>query len=88
MIGSMFKGYVMTISGSVVLAAVIVLIALQWGNQANFSLYGRNMTVSTWLLMLGSAVGGVVAAWFHRLLLRGVAHLRKGKQPPAPAKPS
>ncbi len=87
MIGNIFKGYVMTILASVVLAAAVLLIALQWGNQADFSLYGRNMKLSTWLLMAGSAAGGIIISMFNRVLLAGVSHLRKGKQEQQ-AKPS
>jgi hypothetical protein len=88
------KGTVLVVvSGAVILAAGL-LIVLQWGNPAEFSLYGKNYSirvqedgktategVNTGLLMLCSAAGGVLLLWMTKVLLRGIGALRKaGKE--------
>lgn len=87
------KGIVLVvISGAVILAAGL-LIVLQWGNQAEFSLYGKNYSirfqedgktatggVNTGMLMLCSAAGGLLMFWMAKLLLRGVGALRKARK--------
>ena len=59
MIATRLKGYVLTVfSGSVLLGGFLLLV-LQWGNEGNFSLYGKNLpNTNTGVVMLGSMVGG------------------------------
>lgn len=87
------KGTVLVVvSGAVILAAG-VLIVLQWGNPAEFSLYGKNYSirfqedgktategVNTGLLMLCSAAGGVLVFWMTKVLLGGIGALRKASK--------
>lgn len=71
-----FKGYVLVILGGLVVAAVVVLLALQWGNLAKISIYGLNTEVNTGRLMLCSGVGGVIVMWVSELFLHGWKILR------------
>jgi hypothetical protein len=71
-----FKGYVLVILGGLVVAAAVVLLALQWGNQAEISIYGLNRRPNTAVLMLCSGVGGVVVMWVGELFLHGWRILR------------
>lgn len=77
---NVFKGYFLMISSGLVLIAALVLLILQWGNSATITLYGPAKSVNTLLLMVLSAVGGVVAVFLGKALLRGVIALRKGRQ--------
>ena len=71
------KLYVMIVFSGVILLAALVLLVLQWGNRAAFSLYGTNTNPRTWLLVLASAAGGVVAWWMIKVLWRGIAGLHR-----------
>lgn len=87
------KGTVLVvISGAVILAAG-VLVILQWGNPAEFSLYGKNYSirfqedgktatggVNTGLLMVCSAAGGLLMFWMAKVLLGGIVALRKARK--------
>jgi hypothetical protein len=71
------KLYVVVVLSGLILLAGLVLLILQWGNRAAFSLYGRNTQPRTWLLVLASAVAGAVAWWLIKVLWRGAAGLRR-----------
>lgn len=87
------KGTVLVvISGAVILAAGLLVI-LQWGNPAEFSLYGKNYSirfqedgktaaggVNTGLLMVFSAAGGVLVFWMAKVLIGGIGALRKASK--------
>jgi uncharacterized integral membrane protein len=67
------KNYLFVLLGGLVLLGAVILIGLQWGNSTDtFSLYGRTTTVNLALLMLFSAVGGVLVWYTGRLLFRGM----------------
>lgn len=66
-----FKGYVLVILGGLVVVAVAVLVALQWGNTTTVTMYGPPIKVNTALLMLCSAGGGVLVMWVSELFLHG-----------------
>jgi uncharacterized integral membrane protein len=70
--------YLMIAVSGLILLAAVVLVVLQWGNQVKeLSLYGKNVPCPTWLLMLASAVGGLVAWAMIKVLWRGIAGLRR-----------
>ena len=71
------KFYVRVIFSGLVLLAGVVLLVLQWGNHAAFSFYGTNKQVNTLLLILCSAVGGLVAWWLIKMLWRGAVGLHR-----------
>ena len=71
-----FKGYVLVILGGLVVGAVAVLLALQWGNSAQVTMYGPLKRVNTAALMLCSGVGGVLVMWVSELFLHGWRILR------------
>lgn len=55
------KNYVKVVLGGIVTLAAVILIALQWGQSVNdFNLYGKVMAINLTLLVLFSAIGGVV----------------------------
>jgi H+/Cl- antiporter ClcA len=73
---SSIKGYVQIVVGGFYVAACLVLVLLQWGNTAKFSLFGQNQDVKTWVLMLVSAVGGFVALALGKQFYRGIHTVR------------
>ena len=84
----MIKGYTLVVFSSILLAAAVVLVALQWGNHAELSVYGKNYSIrilnnrteggaNTALLMLLSAVGGIVCLYLSRLLIYAIVIVRK-----------
>ena len=72
----LFKGWVVTITTGLVIIAAIVLLALQWGNTTTITLYGPATDVNTLLLMLLSAVGGILMVWLVKALLYGIGIIR------------
>ena len=84
------KGYVLTVMSGLLLLAGALLLILQARNRAEFSLYGKNISIrfqqdgeviggaNTSLLMLGSAVGGVAGCLLGWLLVKGIFLLRQG----------
>jgi len=84
------NGYVLTILSGFLLLAGSLLVILQAQNRAEFSLYGKNISiryqqdgepvggVNTGLLMLCSAGGGIAAFLLARMLVRGIRLLRQG----------
>lgn len=70
------KGWAQVVVSGVVLLLAAVLVGLQWGNRAEFSLYGQNRHVNTLVLMGLCLGGGVVLWWMLRLLGRGIRTLR------------
>ena len=75
-----FKGYVLTILCGIVVVAAVVLVALQWGSTAKFSLYGPEKSVPTVWLVLASAVGGWVFPHVARMFLRGAGIVRQSRK--------
>lgn len=78
---NIFKGYVLIVLSGLVILAAVVLVALQWGNRGNFSLYGKNIPdASTAVVVLASAAGGVVLLSLAKVMARGISALRKGRR--------
>jgi len=78
------KGWLLTIPSGLVIAAMIVIVVLQWGNTANFSAFGKNIyNANTALLMAISGAGGVVFVLLAWVLIRGLAALIKGGTQPS-----
>ena len=77
MIIKKISGYILTIISGLVLLAGVLLLALQWGNGCDFSLYGKNISVNTGLVILCSAIAGWLAPKIFRVMLRGIAKVRK-----------
>jgi hypothetical protein len=81
MTGSSLKARIAAVFSSLVILAGVLLIALQWGNEGDFSLYGKNIPdAKMWLIMLASAAGGLVLYWMFRLLLWSVAIIWKDRR--------
>ncbi len=75
------KGYIYVIFSGLFLIAGGLLIALQWGNPAEFSLYGKNMKANMALLMLISAGIGLLTPWLIRMFFHGAKALRTTEKP-------
>ena len=86
-----FKGYVLTILSGAVLLAVVVLVTLQWGQRASFSLYGKPYDlhlvegritggVNTSLLMLLSGLGALVVVAMGWVLVYGIRVLLNSRR--------
>ena len=78
------KGYIQAGVGGLYLLACVILVFLQWGNKADYSLFGKNQNVHTWALMLASAAGGVLAVVMIRQFYRGVKAISRNRPPKAP----
>jgi uncharacterized integral membrane protein len=74
------QGYVLTVVIGLILAAAVVLVILQWGNTAEFSLYGKNQTYNTALVVLGSLIFGVLLIPLLKVFFRGLRDIRRGRQ--------
>ena len=74
------KGYLLVIPSGLVLLAAVVLVILQWGNHGAFSAYGRNMTVNVAVLMLLSALGGIVVVALGKVFWVGAMALRRSRK--------
>ena len=78
---NLFKGYVLVVLSGLVILAAAILVALQWGNRGDFSLYGKNIPdASTAVVVLTSAAGGVVLLYLAKVMARGISALRKGRR--------
>jgi len=88
---STLKGYVFVVVAGLVALAAAVLVVLQWGRISELSLYGYEYRilviddklkggVNTALLMLLSAVGGVLVLLVARVLISGVRAIRRGRR--------
>ncbi|NBB95424.1 MAG: hypothetical protein GVY16_06745 [Planctomycetes bacterium] len=74
------RGYVLSVIIGLILAAAVVLVILQWGNTAEFSLYGKNQAYNTALVVLGSLIFGAVLIPLFRVFFRGIRDIRRGRQ--------
>lgn len=74
------KGYVETIFGGLIILAGVVLVILQWGNHAEFSLYGKNIDANTAVLILASLAAGIALIPVCKLFIRGLLALRAGRR--------
>ena len=77
MILKAINGYILTVAGGLVLLAGVLLLALQWGNECEFTLYGPCPRLNTALVVLCSAVAGWLAPKIFRVMLKGIAKIRK-----------
>lgn len=83
---NVFKGCVLVVFSGLIILAGVLLAALQWGNTGNFSLYGKNIPdARMWLVMVCSAAGGILLVLMVRVLIRGIAALRRGRRDAAQA---
>lgn len=79
------KAYVAIVTSGLVLLAAAILVILQWGNKTVFSLFGKNYGtntdaqagLNTALVILCSAVGGLVIWHLARALIWGVRALHR-----------
>ena len=71
------NGYILTIVSGLVLLAGALLLALQWGNYCDFSLYGKNISVNTGLIVACAAIAGWLTPKIFRIMFRGIAKIRK-----------
>ena len=83
------KGYVLVVFSGLVILAAVVEVVLQWAHVSQFSLYGYPYDIivvdgkmqggtNTALLMIGSAVGGVVILAMCIIMFKGIWALRRG----------
>ena len=85
------KGYVFIVFSSLVMVMAVRITILQGGLRANFRIFGwpedgiiradvGDSGVVTGLLMLFSAVGGIVVYLCMNLLFSGIGAVKKGKE--------
>ncbi len=77
MILKKINGYILTITSGLLLLAGVLIVALQWGNWCNFSLYGQPNRFNTAAVVICSAVAGWLAPKVFRVMLKGIAKIRK-----------
>ena len=76
---NLVKGYVLVVLSGLILFAAVVLIVVQWDLTADFSIYASKSTkVSTLLLVVCSAAGGVALLFLLKMMVRGISALRRG----------
>ena len=69
-------GQIKLILSGVLLAAILLLVGLQWSVQAEYDLLGhRDSAPTIWVVLIG-AVLGPVFLWLVKLLLSGMSDLR------------
>lgn len=73
------RAYGQTIFSGLVLLAIMILIVLQWGNNADFTAYGPHYDVNTAVLILLSALGGIVVVALSWVFVNGVVILARGR---------
>lgn len=73
------KGYILTVLTGLLLTAATILVILQWGNEGNFSMYGKNMVVNQAVLILAAMAAGVLLIPILKLLWSGVRGIRRGR---------
>jgi len=78
--GKTFLGWFLMVLCGLILAAAIVLVALQWSTTAEVTMYGKWMKANTALLMLCSAAGGLVAWFCVRLFFRGLGEVLRQRK--------
>lgn len=87
----MIKGYILVVLSGLLLLTGVLLVVLQWGRVCGFSLFGYPYEivlvdgkvqggVNTLLLMVSSAVGGVLFLFLCRVFVSGVRSLRKARR--------
>ena len=81
------KGTACVVLSGIVLLGIVLLVILQWGNNSDFSLYGKNVQVNTAVLMVLSAVGGFVLWWTAKWMMTGVGIIRQVRSAKASAGP-
>jgi uncharacterized integral membrane protein len=71
------NGYILTVISGLVLLAGALLLALQWGNSSQLSLYGKNTDVNTGLIVACSAIAGWLTPKIFRVMFIGIGKIRK-----------
>jgi uncharacterized integral membrane protein len=76
------KGYILIVLSSLVMVLAVLITILQGGLRAEFSVFGwpEDRSINTGLLMLFSAVGGIIVYLCMNLLFSGIGSVRKGKE--------
>lgn len=86
-----FKGYVLVVFSGALLLIAALLVILQWGKRAQFSLFGYPYDIilvedrlqggiNTALMMIFSAIGGVVIVLLCRVFFSGLRVLRSSQR--------
>jgi uncharacterized integral membrane protein len=80
MILKTINGYILTIASGLVLLAGVVLVALQWGNKCEVTLYGPRPVLNTAAVILCSAVAGWLTPKILRVMFTGIGKIRKARK--------
>lgn len=73
------QGYVQVVVIGLLLAAGAILVILQWGNTASFSLYGKNVIYNTGGVVLVSVAAGAMLIPLMRWFIHGIKDIRHGR---------
>ena len=77
---NLFKGYFLVLVSGIVIIATAMMLIVQGSTTCEVSIYfDRQVTSHVNLLMLLSAVGGVVFIAFLRVLILGISALKRGR---------
>ena len=86
------RAYIIAVVCGLILLAAVLLVILQWGNPAEFSLYGKNYSlrfqkdgsasggVNTGLLIIISAAGGILLFYVCKLLVWGIRTIVRSRR--------
>lgn len=89
----LMKGNVQVFLSGFFLAAVILLIILQWGQRSQFYLFGKPFSIvpsesysgysgglNTAVLVIASGIGGIATYFAIKILISGLLNIHKGRQ--------
>ncbi len=75
------KGYVLTVIGGLYLVAVGLMVAMNWGNACEWTLFGAiQKGQSIGIIMLCSAVAGVLTVFVIKMFFWGLKDIRNGRR--------
>jgi len=76
------RAYIITVVCGLVLLAAVLLVILQWGNPAEFSLYGKNYSLR---FQKDGSAGGILLFYVCKLLVWGIRTIVRSRRAAAAA---
>lgn len=79
--GKILQGYIIVIVSALAILAAALLLIVQGATKAEFSVYFKEaVSINVGVLMLLSAVGGIILVQVIKLLFFGMTMLHRGRQ--------
>ena len=71
------NGYILTVVSGLVLLAGALLLALQWKNDCDVTLYGPRPTLNTGIVIICAMIAGWLTPKIFRVMFIGIGKIRK-----------